>query len=91
MTADQSARFAKGGPVGDYRVLAPAEIITTPERAEQLGLTADARRMRRDEKAAKQQVALIALGDFLLARFPFLLRPAEALTRFLERHGAFGR
>lgn len=32
------------------RILAPGERITTPERAEQLGLTADARRMRRERK-----------------------------------------
>jgi hypothetical protein len=30
--------------------LAPAEVITDPDRAEQLGLTADARRMRRERE-----------------------------------------
>jgi hypothetical protein len=50
---EYTPRFAKGGPMG-LRPLAPAEMITTPERAEQLGLTADARRMRR-EQAGRQK------------------------------------
>lgn len=37
MTADKTPRQR-----------APGERITTPERAEQLGLTADAKRMRRE-------------------------------------------
>jgi len=39
----------RGGPVPGYVPLAPGEMIDTPERAEELGLTADARRMRREQ------------------------------------------
>lgn len=42
-------RFARGGGDQVSVILAPAEIITDPDRAEQLGLTADARRMRREQ------------------------------------------
>jgi hypothetical protein len=47
--AGRFARPPKGGQQGSVVFLAPGEVIVTPERAEQLGLTADARRMRREQ------------------------------------------
>jgi hypothetical protein len=58
VAASPAAQFARGGVVGPAAVrdalmparLAPGHIITTPEEAEAMGLTADAARMRRTER-----------------------------------------
>jgi hypothetical protein len=42
------------------------------------------------ERRAKRQEQMVTTGDFLLGRFPFIRPPAEALTRVLDRLGAFG-